>query len=201
VVASDLHNCFTDTGYVNILVWQYPSVNAGTDKTISIGTSVTLQPTYSPDITSYQWTNPMQSLSCTTCPTPTLQMKTAVNTFNIRVRNDGGCEASDEITIHAICNGANLFIPNTFSPNSDGKNEKFYLRGSGLNTIKSLRIYNRWGEIVFTATNFEANDASAGWDGMYKGKALPPDVYVYTCEVICQNNEILTYHGNVTLLR
>jgi gliding motility-associated-like protein len=128
-------------------------------------------------------------------------MKTAVNTFNIRVRNDGGCEASDEITIHAICNGANLFIPNTFSPNSDGKNEKFYLRGSGLNTIKSLRIYNRWGEIVFTATNFEANDASAGWDGMYKGKALPPDVYVYTCEVICQNNEILTYHGNVTLLR
>ncbi|HEY0039688.1 MAG TPA: PKD domain-containing protein, partial [Flavisolibacter sp.] len=201
VIASDRHNCFTDTGYVNILVWQYPSVNAGTDKTISIGTSVTLQPTYSSDITSYQWTNPMQSLSCTTCPTPTLQMKTAVNTFSIRVRNDGGCEASDEITIHAICNGANLFIPNTFSPNSDGKNEKFYLRGSGLNTIKSLRIYNRWGEIVFTATNFEANDASAGWDGMYKGKALPPDVYVYTCEVICQNNEILTYHGNVTLLR
>ena len=201
VVARDNHNCFVDTGYVNIRVWQYPTVDAGPDRTVSIGSTLTLQPTYSTDITRYQWNNPLQTLSCTDCPTPVVQTKSEQNTYRIQVSNEGGCVTTDEITIYTICNGANLFIPNTFSPNTDGKNDKFYPRGAGLNQIKSLRIYNRWGETVFVAAHFNANDASAGWDGTYKGKVLPPDVYVYTCEVVCQNNEVLLYHGNVTLLR
>jgi len=201
VIAKDNHNCFVDTGYVNIKVWQYPVVDAGADRTVAIGSTVTLQPKYSNDITVYQWNNPMQTLSCTTCPSPTIQTKGERNTYKIKVVNEGGCESVDEVTINTICNGGNLFIPNTFSPNADGKNDKFYPRGSGLNQIKSLRIYNRWGEVVFTANNFDANDASVGWDGNFKGKPLPPDVYVYTCEVICMNNEVLTYNGNVTLLK
>jgi gliding motility-associated-like protein len=201
VVARDNHNCFVDTGYVNILVWQYPTVDAGDDRTVSIGSTLTLQPSYSNDITTYQWNNPLQTLSCTTCPSPVVQTKGVQNTYRIQVVNEGGCTATDEVTISTICNGGNLFIPNTFSPNADGKNDRFYPRGAGINQIKSLHIYNRWGEIVFTATNFNANDASAGWDGVFKGKVLPPDVYVYTCEVVCMNNEVLTYNGNVTLLR
>jgi gliding motility-associated-like protein len=201
VVAKDNHNCFVDTGFVNIKVWPYPTVNAGADQTVAIGTTLTFQPTYSNDITTYQWNNPMQTLSCTTCPTPTVNTKGAQNTYSIQVKNEGGCEAVDEITIYTICTGGNLFIPNTFSPNTDGKNDKFYPRGSGLNQIKSLRIYDRWGEVVFAASNFNANDPSMGWDGSYKGKPLPPDVYVYTCEVVCQNNEVLIYNGNLTLLK
>jgi len=201
VIARDNVNCFTDTGYVNIRVWPYPTVDAGPDRTVSIGTTVTLQPTYSNDVSSYQWTNPLQTLSCIDCPSPTVRTRGERNTYRITVSNEGGCTTNDEITIYTICNGGNLFIPNTFSPNADGKNERFYPRGQGLNHIKSLRIYNRWGEMVFSAVDFDANDASAGWDGTYKGKVLPPDVYVYTCEVICQNYEVLTYNGNVTLLR
>jgi gliding motility-associated-like protein len=201
VIASDNNNCFSDTGVVNILVWQYPVVDAGPDKIAPIGSTLTLQPTYSNDIITHQWTNPMQTLSCTNCPAPVVQTKGERNTYKISVMNAGGCESTDEITIYTICNGGNLFIPNTFSPNADGKNEVFYPRGSGLNKIKSLRIYNRWGEMVFAADKFDANDASKGWNGIYKGKALPPDVYVYTCEVICTNNEVLTYNGNVTLLK
>lgn len=201
VVAKDNFNCFTDTGYVNIKVWQYPKVDAGPDKTVSIGTTFLLQPTYSNDIIDYQWNNPLQTLSCVTCPAPTVQTKGAQITYAIKVKNEGGCVSVDEITVYAICNGGNLFIPNTFSPNTDGKNDKFYPRGTGLNQIKSLRIYDRWGEVVFTRNNFNANDPSAGWDGSYKGKPLSPDVYVYTCEVVCMNNEVLIYNGNVTLLK
>lgn len=201
VIAKDNADCFTDTGYVNIKVWPYPTVDAGADKTVAIGTSLVLQPQYSTDIISYQWNNPMLTLSCTTCPAPTVQTKGAQNTYRIQVENEGGCVSVDEITVHAICGSSNLFIPNTFSPNTDGKNDRFYPRGSGLGQIKSLRIYNRWGEVVFTAVNFSANDAALGWDGTYKGKPLPPDVYVYTCEVVCINQEVLTYNGNVTLLK
>jgi gliding motility-associated-like protein len=99
------------------------------------------------------------------------------------------------------CNDGNLFIPNTFSPNADGINDRFYPRGTGISSIKSLKVFNRWGEMVFSRENFNANDATAGWDGAYKGKVLSPDVYVYTCEVVCMNNEVLNFKGDVTLLR
>lgn len=201
VIAHDNFNCFSDTGYVFIKVWPYPTVDAGADQTVSIGSTLTLTPKYSAGIVSYQWNNPNQTLSCTACPSPTVHTKDVQNTYSIEVVNGGGCKARDEITIYAICNGGNLFIPNTFSPNGDGKNDVFYTRGSGIRKIKSLRVYNRWGEIVYTIENADANDASTGWNGTYKGAPLPPDVYVYTCEVVCMNNEILIYNGNVTLLK
>ena len=55
--------------------------------------------------------------------------------------------------------------------------------------------------IVFEKANFNANDASAGWDGIYKGKKLNPDVFVYTIDIMCENNTILTYKGNVALIQ
>ena len=42
-----------------------------------------------------------------------------------------------------------FFVPNTFSPNGDGSNDVFYLRGTGLFRVKALRVFNRWGEVVF----------------------------------------------------
>ena len=55
--------------------------------------------------------------------------------------------------------------------------------------------------MVFEKLNFNPNDASAGWDGKYKGKQLSPDVFVYTCEIVCDNNQVLSYKGDVTLLQ
>jgi gliding motility-associated-like protein len=100
-----------------------------------------------------------------------------------------------------VCGKENVFIPNTFSPNGDGRNEVFYPKGTGLFRIKSMRIFNRWGEIVFEKKEFTPNDPSAGWNGMFKGKAASPDVYIYTMEILCENNSIIPFKGNVTLLR
>lgn len=200
VVAKDNPACFVDTGYVAITVWPYPVVSAGDDVQATVGSTVKLQPRYSADVSRYLWT-PQQALSCATCPEPTLVARAERTTYKIHVTNEGGCASTDEITLFVICNGGNLFVPNTFSPNGDGTNDKFFVRGTGLNTVKSLRIYNRWGEVVFAATTIATNDETKGWDGSFKGTSLPPDVYVYTCEVVCTNNEVLTYNGNVTLLR
>ena len=92
-------------------------------------------------------------------------------------------------------------MPNTFSPNGSGQNDVFYPRGRGLYTIKNLRIFNRWGEMIFERLGFQANDASMGWDGKHKGKPAPSDVYVYTIEVICTTGQTMVYAGNVMLLR
>jgi len=92
-------------------------------------------------------------------------------------------------------------MPNTFSPNGDGVNDIFYPRGSGIFQVKMLRIFNRWGATVFEKSNLSANDISAGWNGTCKGAKLPPDVFVYTMDVICDNNTVLTFKGNVALIR
>jgi gliding motility-associated-like protein len=105
------------------------------------------------------------------------------------------------VNVFVLCDGANVFIPNTFSPNADGANDYFFPRGTGLFTIKQLRIFNRWGEQVFEKYSFKANDESAGWDGTYKGQKLTPDVYVYIMDIQCQNNTTLTLKGNIALIK
>ena len=67
--------------------------------------------------------------------------------------------------------------------------------------VKTLRIFNRWGEVVFEKNNFPVNDASFGWNGMFKGNKASPDVYVYQVEVFCENSDIIRYEGNVALIQ
>ncbi|MBA2762989.1 MAG: gliding motility-associated C-terminal domain-containing protein, partial [Segetibacter sp.] len=95
----------------------------------------------------------------------------------------------------------NVYVPNTFSPNNDGMNDVFYIRGKGIAAIKSLRIFNRWGTAVFSKLNFSINEPGAGWDGRYNGQSLTPDVFVYEAEIICDNNEVFPVKGNVTLIK
>lgn len=199
VVGSDNIGCFKDTGYVNIRVNPIPTVEAGVDKTINVGQTIDLVPVISADVTNVVW-NPTTGLFRNIYPG--ISVKPMENTeYNVEVKNRGGCLARDRVTVYVICNGSNIFIPNTFSPNGDGANDIFYPRGTGLFKIKSLRIFTRWGEIVFEKTNFDANNAAYGWDGTNKGQKASPDVFVYTLEVICDNGSVLTYRGNISLVK
>jgi gliding motility-associated-like protein len=200
VTATDSANCFVDTASVFIKVFPIPTVEAGPDQTIEVGsTGVQLHAAGSPDVISWRW-SPSPGLSCINCPDPNAAPKQTTQ-YTVEVRNEGACLAKDNLTIYVVCNQGNLFIPNTFSPNGDGSNDRFYPRGKGVFMIKSLRVFNRWGEMVFERLNFNHNDASAGWDGKYKGKQLSPDVFVYVCEIVCENNQLLSYKGDVTLLQ
>ncbi|RYZ44282.1 MAG: gliding motility-associated C-terminal domain-containing protein, partial [Sphingobacteriales bacterium] len=191
VVGKDAAGCFADTANVKVTVWTVPTVEAGEVQTLTAGQTIKLKPTYSKDVTTYRWSN-AQTLNCADCPFPEAAPKNET-IYRVEVANNGGCKAQDEVTIRVICSNGNLFIPNTFSPNQDGRNDNFYPRGNGIGRIKSLKIYNRSGDLVFSNENFQANNPAAGWDGRYKGQQLPADVFLYTCEVVCSNNEVLTY--------
>jgi len=115
--------------------------------------------------------------------------------------NDGACVTRSQVAVTVICSGANVYVPNTFSPNGDGVNDIFYARGTGLYNIKSFRVFNRWGQLVFERLNAGANSPNDGWNGTINGKIAPSDVYVYVIEVLCVNNTIIPVKGNVTLLR
>lgn len=199
LIATNKIGC-RSTATKNIYVVPPPTATAVQDPiTIPVGTGTNLLMNYTGDIESYTW-SPSTRLSCTDCPTPFANPQYTTK-YTVQIEDRFGCTSSGDITIVVVCGKENVFIPNTFSPNGDGRNEIFYPKGNGLYRIKSMRIFNRWGEIVFEKAEFTANDPSQGWNGTYKGKIASPDVYIYTMEILCENNTIIPVKGNVTLLR
>jgi hypothetical protein len=63
-----------------------------------------------------------------------------------------------------------------------------------------LRIFNRWGEVVYEKRDFPVNIASLGWDGKFKGQKPKADVYIYQAEVFCDTGELIILNGNIALI-
>ncbi|MGB3948810.1 MAG: PKD-like domain-containing protein [Bacteroidia bacterium] len=119
-------------------------------------------------------------------------------TFVVSILDSVGCPKIDSITVYVLsnkCEEESVFVPNTFTPNGDGKNDILYVRG---NTLKKIyfAVYNRRGELIF-----ETNDLSIGWDGTYGGRIADPDVFAWYLRATCFSNAELTSKGNVTLIR
>jgi gliding motility-associated-like protein len=87
-----------------------------------------------------------------------------------------------------------LDVPNAFTPNGDGINDYVYVRGFGISKMM-WRIYNRWGAVVF-----ETGDRKQGWDGTYKGKLQPKEVYTYVLDVEFSDGTKYQKTGDITLL-
>ncbi|ANE50713.1 PKD domain-containing protein [Flavisolibacter tropicus] len=176
-----------------------PTATLPSTLTTIVGTPVQIPATYSSGVRSYTW-EPAATLSCTTCPEPIASPK--FNTrYTVSYVDSNGCRNNSIVQVIVICKGATVFVPNTFSPNGDGANDVFYVRGKGLDRVKSLRIFNRWGEVVFEQKDFPVNNPAYGWDGKYKGNNPIPDVYVYQVEIFCENSEIIRFDGNVALIK
>lgn len=199
VIGSDAVGCFPTKDSVKITVFPIPLVNAGADITLPAGVPFRLNANPSADVNSIIWT-PATYLSCTNCPAPFVSPKTKTE-YMITVSNAGGCVNEDKITISVNCGAENVFIPNTFSPNGDGVNDVFYIRGTGITEINYFRIFNRWGQLVFERKIAPLNTPFAGWDGTLNGIVLPPDVYVYMVDVNCDNGKTTTLKGDITLVR
>ncbi|MEO7523521.1 MAG: PKD domain-containing protein, partial [Ferruginibacter sp.] len=178
VIGYDAFHCFTDTGYVTIVVGPQPSVNIGADLNTVNGTPTTFHPVIqNGPVTQYTWT-PATELSCSDCPSPTAVIHNNI-VYTLRVVNSFGCSAVDSIFVTAMCQKAEVFVPNAFTPDGDGLNDVLMIRGSGIR-IKSFRVFNRWGVMIFERQNFNPNDIKYGWDGKVRAVAATPDVYIYT---------------------
>ena len=200
VIGKDNNNCFSDTSYVKIKAYPIPKMEIRQDEiVINAGSTVKLAANNSADVTKWKWT-PAKYLDNTSIAEPTMTAKESI-TYVCVASNQGNCVTRDEVKITVVCNNGNIFVPNTFSPNGDGNNDIFYPRGKGVYTIKSFRVFSRWGELVFEKTNFQANDINSGWDGTFRGQKLAADAYVYSLEIMCDNNTVVPTKGSVTLIR
>jgi gliding motility-associated-like protein len=199
VVGTDDKKCFADTGYITVEVHPLPTVDAGADKVAAVGQPVELVPALSTDVTEVYW-SPTGSQFRNIYPGIVVKPE-ATTEYTCQVVNGAGCTASDKVKVAVLCNGSNLFLPNTFSPNGDGVNDVFYPRGTGITGIRTLKIFNRGGQLVFEKNNFRPNDPGAGWDGTCRGRKLSDDVFIYTIEFVCDNKQGAAVNGNVYLLK
>lgn len=196
-IATNSSGC-KDTALQNITIYPLPTVNMPGTMTIQNGFPAIIPATYSSNTINWSWM-PSLGLSCVDCPQPVASPKFNTD-YTVSFIDSNGCINSGLIHIIVICKNANLFMPNTFSPNGDGSNDVFYPRGKGLDRVKTLRIFDRWGEVVFEQNNFPVNNALYGWDGTFKGKKPQAGVYIYQVEVYCDNGDIIKLGGNVALI-
>jgi gliding motility-associated-like protein len=95
-----------------------------------------------------------------------------------------------------------VYIPNVFSPNGDGKNDWVTVFANDrIKKVVYLEIFDRWGNNVFKATNFLPNDPLLGWDGTFRGLPMNPAVFAYVAVVELVNGDQIPFKGDITLLR
>ena len=176
-------------------------VDLGPDLEIDLGDTVQLNAIVNTsDPVTYTWSPMDSTLTCLDCPTP-IASPTTTTEYTVMVVDTNGCQTVDDIIIDVNRN-RRIFIPNAFTPNGDGRNDRFVIYGgTGVVEIRTFVVYDRWGELMHQATNFQPNDESQGWDGRFRGRLLDPAVFVYYVEVEFADGRVFPYKGDVTLIR
>ncbi|MBM3917728.1 MAG: T9SS type B sorting domain-containing protein [Sphingomonadales bacterium] len=189
-------NCtLQDSIYINVSALNPLLVTASADPTIILpNASSQLTGTPVGNFT-FTWT-PVNGLSNPQVSNPQATIE-ATTIYTLTV-TDGFCTGSDTVLIKvydSICGAPFVFVPNAFSPNKDGNNDKLFVRGPFIESFV-FRIYDRWGELVWETTSL-----SEGWDGTFRGKLLDPDVYDYYLQATCVGGLENIIKGNITLIR
>jgi gliding motility-associated-like protein len=143
----------------------------------------------------YSW-NPDESLNNGSIQSPIASPSST--TDYIVTASDGECMAMAQVRVTVvdfICGPPSIYVPNAFTPNQDGKNEKLYVRANNITDLYFV-LYDRWGEKVF-----ETRNVQSGWDGKFEGREVDPDVYVYYLEVTCLGGLQYFEEGNITVIR
>jgi gliding motility-associated-like protein len=199
VTATDANGCQKiDT----IEVEQHPdpsiSVNI-LDSLIEYGKSVRLTARSNRTNAIYVW-SPSEILSCDTCEF-TVANPTENVTVLVKVVDENGCVDWAEIELKVKVT-KRVWAPNAFTPNGDGINDGFTLFGNpSLEVIEHLNIFDRWGELVFSKSEFEPGIPILGWDGKLREEEMNPAVFAWTARVRFVNGETETLFGDVTLIR
>ncbi len=202
LVVYDENDCIVSDTFTIRGGREYP-VNIGLDFTITAGDYELLIPQFGFDtsiIENLKW-SPSEAVSCDTCIRTEFISTSSVELI-LEVLTEDGCRGMADIFITVIPS-KDVYIPNSFSPNADKLNDYFtvFARDGRVREVKHLRVFNRWGDMVFEKENFPPNVEEQGWDGRQNGEDLNPEVFIFTAEVEFINGSTQLFSGDVTLLK
>lgn len=181
---------------VTIKVLPPPKIFIGNDTILSIGESLKLKAT---DVNvvgfnQYEW-SPSFGLSNPNIPDPVINSISKNSTYAVIAKTSVGCEASDTINIKVFLK-ADIYVPNAFSPNGDGKNDVLKAIPVGIKIFKSFTVFDRFGQKVFWTS-----DANKGWDGKVNNSSSNTKSYVWIASGIDFKNNYIERKGSVLLIR
>ncbi len=192
VIASN-GRCFLDRRFNVVFKKKYP-LNIGRDTVLcrDLGQNELFISAELPNTKTYFWNDTLRE--------PTRAIKES-GLYWVQATNECG-DVRDSINI-VFHNCYQQFVPNVFSPNGDGANDFLQIYPSfDVAQIKRFDIYDRWGNRVFSARDFNPDAAASfAWNGVYNGRLLSPDVFVYFLEIETKTKEILMQKGDITLIR
>ena len=196
--------CATASVTFTVTVNPVPTVSVMSDTTVNDGNLLPVNNLAgTPADVTYKWTNSNSSIGLAATGTGNIPAFTAINRSNDPVMATitvtpviNGCAGTDQtyhITVKPL--DKDVFVPNVFTPNRDGKNDLLYVYGNYIDKL-DMRIFNQWGEQVMVINNH-----TTGWDGSYRGKPQPVGVYVYALQATLADGRTVKLKGSITLMR
>jgi len=179
------------------------TVDAGKDVyEIAMGDSLQLEASTTNGIgeVEYFWQEPFAgTLSCTRCQNPLAQPEASL-LYQLLARDSRGCEAEDMLRV-IVNKNQRIEVPTGFTPNGDGQNDRLLVHGRAPTQILRFQVFDRWGELVYQAQDFEVNEPEAGWDGDFRGKPTAPGVYIWRAVARFPDGTEESFQGQTTLIR
>lgn len=194
---SDGNNCIA-TRNIRVPNSSELSLELGPDRSIFAGDSVLIKPQINFIPSSITWLpgTGFQSLDSAAI----IARPTTTTVFQLTVRTANGCVLRDNLMV-LVEKRLRIYAPNAFSPNGDNQNDYFTLYyAQEVEKINVLRIFDRWGNLVFATENL-SNTPESGWDGMINGEKAAVGVYVFVAEALLRTGKTEIVRGSLTLLR
>ncbi len=188
-VESSYNGICSATNSIVVMVHPKPVVYAGRDTVYNLDESMSIRAT---GTGALKWISG-ENVFCGDCPETQISPKMN-SCYIVEAINEFGCKNQDEVCI-SITDDFYEYLPNSFTPNSDGLNDLFLVVGAGLTNVK-MDIYDRWGEHLFSS-----KDQSTGWDGTYKGVDCKAGVYTYRISYKGLSGKNFEKAGTVSLIR
>ncbi len=195
---SDNNGCRQDTS-IELGAPEPLVLDLGPDTTIKRGAAVDLRPRLNFQPENFNW-SPTAGLSAPdslfTRIAPVIS-----TTLTLTANDSSGCTVSDRLSI-SVDAANNIFFPTAFSPNNDGNNDVFtFYSNTSIIESAELRVFDRWGNLVFQADNVPPSSEMNGWDGTFRGQDLRQGVYVWFARVFYASGLEEVLQGHVNLVR
>jgi gliding motility-associated-like protein len=186
----DNNNCVSNiSGSASVVLNQMPEASINIKEFILyIGDTLYLELLNS--YSTYQWYNQNDEL---------ISNNPILNVFEqgeyyVFVIDENGCSDYSNSTVVNVVPRSEIFVPNSFTPNSDKHNELFIIHGQNIKSF-SLKIFDRWGDLLF-----ESNDINKYWDGFYLGKKVEQNKYMYQIDIVGEDNIPFSKSGIINVI-
>jgi gliding motility-associated-like protein len=187
--ATAANGCYSDSLVKDINIYG-TNAFAGNDTVAAAGQPLQLNASGG---LSYSWT-PAYLLSDPTISNPVTTL-TTTQKFTLKAFTPEGCESYDDVLVE-IYKGPEIYLPTAFTPNGDTRNDLFKGKPVGIKQFNYLKVFNRWGQLVFYSSDY-----NKAWDGTWKGQKQPGGVYVVMANAIDFRGNIIDKKQTVMLIR